>query len=394
MDPLAEKYYSISPYVYVANNPMRYIDPTGMWIDDYFSENGDYLGTDNSESQKVRIMNQTAWDTNKSNDGTIVSQKGQVNSTLLSKSGVSDKVFFNVYQHYNPTDLKLSITNSSTGLMQFTVESHNNEILGKKIEVDRRNIFAEGTMDNVAEIKSSFIHEEKHYNDLKEFGVGKYMEMSQKTNISGRQVVDNRAISTQISHSTWEQTSPSYQSGIRDYANRLHIIVPGLNANVIQPRVDITKIKIKSIIFFVIFFIGCVPFIDAQVQMNVTQLVISQVKRGDSFQKTVKIGNETKIVHISRENAEDTPHLDAIVEIRNISDSLIILFPYSSKLEIIFRLDGGYMIETGTKLEMITRDINNFSNLLLKILPTLKYQYTDNSGVRIIQNEIYDVKLK
>jgi hypothetical protein len=30
MDPLAEKYYNISPYAYCLNNPMRYIDPTGM----------------------------------------------------------------------------------------------------------------------------------------------------------------------------------------------------------------------------------------------------------------------------------------------------------------------------------------------------------------------------
>ncbi|WP_163178132.1 DUF6443 domain-containing protein [Bacteroides sp. 51] len=30
MDAMAEKYYAISPYAYCANNPMRYVDPTGM----------------------------------------------------------------------------------------------------------------------------------------------------------------------------------------------------------------------------------------------------------------------------------------------------------------------------------------------------------------------------
>ena len=32
VDPLSEKYYSISPYVYVANNPLKYIDPDGKRI--------------------------------------------------------------------------------------------------------------------------------------------------------------------------------------------------------------------------------------------------------------------------------------------------------------------------------------------------------------------------
>ena len=47
MDPLAEKYYSISPYAYCAGNPVNLVDPSGLFIDDYYSSiNGKFLGSD------------------------------------------------------------------------------------------------------------------------------------------------------------------------------------------------------------------------------------------------------------------------------------------------------------------------------------------------------------
>jgi len=61
VDPLCEKYYSISPYAYCLNNPVRYNDPDGRWIPDaegnLIAEKGDdaqtlanFQGVENSEA--------------------------------------------------------------------------------------------------------------------------------------------------------------------------------------------------------------------------------------------------------------------------------------------------------------------------------------------------------
>ena len=51
MDPLCEKYYTISPYAYCGNNPVSFIDPNGC--DSIFAKNGDFIGDDGKNTGNV-----------------------------------------------------------------------------------------------------------------------------------------------------------------------------------------------------------------------------------------------------------------------------------------------------------------------------------------------------
>ena len=57
MDPIAEKYFSISPYAYCAGDPVNLVDKKGMFIGKYYSYNGDYVGFDGLPDNRVYLVN-------------------------------------------------------------------------------------------------------------------------------------------------------------------------------------------------------------------------------------------------------------------------------------------------------------------------------------------------
>ncbi|MCL1938189.1 MAG: hypothetical protein FWF52_07325 [Candidatus Azobacteroides sp.] len=90
IDPVAEKYPELSPYVYCRNNPMRFVNPTGMIVEtDELSQNNIKNTLTDQEAKYVRFNNNGVLDAKRLNKSKSTSD----NMTALKTLAKSELVY-------------------------------------------------------------------------------------------------------------------------------------------------------------------------------------------------------------------------------------------------------------------------------------------------------------
>jgi RHS repeat-associated protein len=137
VDPMAEKYYSISPYTYCANNPVRYVDL-----------HGDSLTLVGSNLQEIvtAIYNGLADNTNismKFNNGVL-----DPSSIQEQAKNTSDVFLQDIYEiATNPTMVELSVSDKNTYIMngqktteEFASTPYDYDTRDESLDLQRRSI--------------------------------------------------------------------------------------------------------------------------------------------------------------------------------------------------------------------------------------------------------------
>ncbi|MDR0863800.1 MAG: hypothetical protein LBO74_02565, partial [Candidatus Symbiothrix sp.] len=180
IDPLAEKYYSISPYAYCGNNPIKYVDPDGK---DLFDFRGNFIARDNTHI--IRVINRDGTETTLSRFYAYSGSNTAVSNILSyygNEVGITGRV----------TTGSEGTTNSDSGLA-YTQE--------KNVYVNTKGSNINELLDNTENMKSTLFHEKIH----QERGHGEVKLTDAKHSL---------VYGAQITDSSFKETTDKYKQGV------------------------------------------------------------------------------------------------------------------------------------------------------------------------------------
>ena len=128
IDPLCEKYYHLSPYVFCAANPIRYTDPTGMDIYS-LNQDGTFVLTTETDDNFDTIVAESGKSIGVSKS--FISSEVSGTTKTLRESETGDKTLVDTYYSYREL--------SGTGMKQFEFFANNSEVEWSRLELSDEN---------------------------------------------------------------------------------------------------------------------------------------------------------------------------------------------------------------------------------------------------------------
>ena len=231
VDPMADKYPSISPYAYCAWNPVKLVDPNGMEINPVYTINGDYLGnTIEGFTGDPLIMNKNDYETMMGvSEATNISELsvddvrtyGGTTFDDVVKRGsalsgdAQEKIIKNIISQYRDPQISFFFNvgfNGSDVAKKMKYDVDNTELKGKynfgtnssSIYFKHNNWNYEFTVENIT---ASVVYHEWLGHDKMEWGNG--IEMAEKKASDGG--THYACYLSVMTSPIWQKTTKSYK---------------------------------------------------------------------------------------------------------------------------------------------------------------------------------------